>query len=376
MPWQEVETVSLRQEFARLAQAGGVNMSELCRRFRISRKTGYKWLARAAAGEAMTDRSRRPQRSPNRCAAAIEQRIVGLRQVHWAWGARKLQTWLRQRGMSQVPSPSTVHAVLKRHNLIDPAAQAQARPFIRFEHEQPNELWQMDFKGHFAMQRGRCHPLTVLDDHSRYNLTLQACADEQAGTVRGHLTETFRRYGLPWRMSMDNGAPWGSDARHELTELTLWLIRLGVVVSHSRPYHPQTQGKDERFHRTLKAEVLNGRTFRDCAHAQRHFDVWREVYNSERPHESLGMQVPAQRYRPSMRPYPERLPDIEYGPEDAVRKVQSQGWITFQGHEVRLPAVLHGQRVAVRSTAIAGCYAVYFVHQKVGEVDLRTEATH
>src|SRR5882672_3327588 len=371
MPWREVNTVSLRQEFVQLVQAGGVSVSELCERFQISRKTGYKWLARAAAGEPLSDLSRRPRRSPARTPAAVESAIVRERQTHPAWGARKLRWRLEQQGLSRLPASATVHAVLKRHGLIAAAGAGAQRAWIRFEHAEPNDLWQMDFKGNVALRSGRCHPLTVLDDHSRYNVALQSCGNEQTETVRTCLSDAFRIYGLPWRMTMDNGSPWGAHARHELTPLTVWLIRLGIGVSHSRPYHPQTQGKDERFHRTLKAEVLNGRTFTDCAQAQRAFDAWRAVYNTERPHQALGMAVPAQRYRPSARAYPEQLPPIEYGPDDGVRKVQAEGWISFQGHDIRVPRALRGERVAVRPINIDGLYEVYFCHQLVAEVDLK-----
>jgi transposase InsO family protein len=273
--------------------------------------------------------------------------------------------------MSTVPAASTVHAVLRRHGLIDEAQAAAHRAFTRFEHAAPNDLWQMDFKGHFALRAGRCHRLTVLDDHSRYNLVLAACADERMETVRAQLQRAFERYGMPWRMTMDNGAPWGSVAAHELTALAIWLIRLGIGVSHSRPYHPQTQGKDERFHRTLKAEVLQGRTFADCAEAQCRFDHWRPVYNHERPHEALALQVPAQRYRPSARGFPAQLPPLEYGPGDIVRKVQADGWISVKGINLRLSPALRGQSVALRPTTTDGLYEVYFSHQKVSEVDLR-----
>lgn len=371
MPWQEVDTMSLRREFVAMVRVGQVNVSELCRRFEISRKTGYKWLERELAGEALSDRSRRPRHSPRQTTPVCEQAIVELRQQHPAWGARKLHHRLITLGLSAVPSASTVHAVLRRCGLIDEAAAATKRAFTRFEHAAPNDLWQMDFKGHFALRAGRCHPLTVLDDHSRYNLVLAACDNERSDTVRGHLQRAFERYGLPWRMTMDNGSPWGADATHRLTALTIWLIRLGIGVSHSRPYHPQTQGKDERFHRTLKAEVLLGRTFADGAEAQQRFDAWRPIYNHERPHEALAMQVPAQRYRPSLRAYPVNLPPLEYGPGDFVRRVQADGWISFKGTSIRLSPALHGQSVALRPTAVDGCYAVYFSHQKVSEVDLR-----
>jgi transposase InsO family protein len=245
------------------------------------------------------------------------------------------------------------------------------QPLQRFEHEAPNGLWQMDFKGHFALEAGRCHPLTALDDHSRFCVLLQACADEKGLTVQGHLTQAFRRYGLPGRMLMDNGSPWGNAAGQPFTPLTVWLLRLGVRVSHGRPYHPQTQGKEERFHRTLKAEVLSGPARPCLQRTQAAFDAWREVYNCTRPHEALGMQVPASRYRPSTRAFPEALPPIEYGPDDSVRRVQAEGWLHFRGHALRVPKAFHGQPVALRPAPdVDGRFDVFYCHQRIAQVSL------
>ncbi|HUN93057.1 MAG TPA: IS481 family transposase [Burkholderiaceae bacterium] len=370
MPWHEVDTMTLRQEFTSLARQGQVPLAELCRRYGISRKTGYKWLGRAGAGgeAALQDRSRRPHVSPGRVSAKVEEQVVALRQAFPAWGPRKLRRLLQ---CEAVPAVSTVAAILRRHGLIRADDAQEHRPYTRFEHAQPNDLWQMDFKGHFAIESGRCHSLTVLDDHSRFSVVLAACGDETTGTVKQHLVEAFRRYGLPWRMTMDNGAPWGNDERHGYTPLTVWLMRLGVAVSHSRPYHPQTQGKDERFHRTLKAEVLLGRRFNDLAHVQQHYDAWRHVYNAVRPHEALDLQVPQQRYRPSARSYPEQLPPLEYGPGDEVRKVQDGGQLCFRGSNYWVPKALRGQPVALRATGCHGTFEVYFGRHRITEIDLR-----
>jgi transposase InsO family protein len=373
MPWQEVSTMSLRQEFITMVQHGTVPFSELCRRFQVSRKTGYKWLARFTAdGEAgLTDRSRRPHSSPRRTPVAMEAAVVAVRDTHPAWGGRKLRRRLQDVGYREVPAPSTLTAILYRHGRIEAGASQQHTAFTRFEHEAPNQLWQMDFKGHFALAQGRCHPLTVLDDHSRFNLLLRACANEQGETVQAALTETFRRYGLPERMTMDHGAPWGADPAHPLTAVTVWLIRLGIRVGHSRPYHPQTQGKDERFHRTLAVECLRAQVLRDLAHCQGQFDRFRQIYNFERPHDALGLAVPASRYAPSSRAFPAVLPPIEYGPGDAVRKVQGKGEIHYAGRVFRLSRALHGYPVAVRSTPADGRLAIYFCHYYVTEIDLR-----
>lgn len=372
MPWPEVSTMSLRYEFVMLARQAGANIAARCRRFGVSRKTGYKWLARfvrdGAAG--LGDRSRRPRRSPAQTPAAIEAAVIALRKRQPAWGGRKLTRRLVTLGHQDVPAPSTVTAILHRHRLIDPAESAKHTACVRFEHAAPNDLRQMDFKGWFTLPTGRCHPLTVLDDHSRFNLLLRACANEQSGTVQTAMTDVFRRYGLPARMSMDNGALWGSDAAHGLTPLTVWLIRLGIAVSHSRPYHPQTQGKDERVHRTLDIELLQRRVFRDLVQVQRHFDRFRDLYNLERPHEALGLPVPASRYQPSERTFPERLPPIEYSPEDTVRRVQAKGELSYRGRTFRISKALRGYAVALRPLAQDGRFAVFFCHQQVAELDL------
>lgn len=372
MPWQEVSTMELRKEFTALALQEGANVRLLCRRFGISPTTGYKWLQRARAGQALTDRSRRPKHSPGQCPPETEAQVMALRREHPAWGARKLAHRLAAQGI-QVPATSTVHAILVRHGAVSEAASQAAAPWQRFEHPQPNDLWQMDFKGHVPLLQGRCHPLTVLDDHSRYALVLHACGDEQEATVREHLIAAFRRYGLPARMTMDNGSPWGSD-QHHYTRLDVWLMRQGIRVSHSRPYHPQTQGKDERFHRTLKAEVLQGMPFAGLQRAQAAFERWRQVYNTERPHQALGMQVPLTRYRPSPRAYCEAPPAPQYAADDIVRAVQDLGRITWKGQAWRVGKAFAGERVAIRATPLDGHYDVFWRTHRIACIDLHTRS--
>lgn len=373
MPWKEVSVMDAREEFVILASKEGANVRELCRRFQIGAASAYKWIGRyAEAGRAgLHDRSRRPKGSPARSAPAVEARIVALRREHPHWGARKLCARLHALQEKAVPSVSTAHAILKRHGLIDATQASQHSAFTRFEHEHPNALWQMDFKGHFALGHGRCHPLTVLDDHSRYNLCLQACANEQGASVQGHLSTVFRRYGLPLRLAVDNGPPWGDAANSPYTALSVWLIRLGIALTHSRPYHPQTLGKDERFHRSLKLEVLSTQHFADLAHAQARFDAWRHCYNHERPHQALGMQVPAARYHASARTFPEALPAIEYADPENVRKVQDGGLIHYQGRVLNVSRAFHRYAVAVRANhAQDGLLEVFFCHQKIASFNL------
>jgi len=274
-----------------------------------------------------------------------------------------------------VPSASTITAILHRHGRMEDTASAGHKPFERFERAAPNELWQMDYKGHFATAAGRCHPLTVVDDHSRYAIGLRACGDEREGTVQGELTAIFRRYGLPERMLMDNGSPWGSsDAEHRHTWLSLWLLELGVAVSHGRPYHPQTQGKDERFHRTLMAEVIGRRAFADLAECQHRFDAWRVVYNTQRPHEALDLATPATRYRPSPRPFPENIEPFDYGPGAIVRRVDGDGWLSFRNLPIKLGRAFTHRRVALQPTDQDGCFDLLFCAHRVGALDLREAA--
>ncbi len=364
--------MSQRREFVLLANQPDHNLSRLCSRFGISRKTGYKWLRRFRERqlEGLCDLSRRPRSSPRRTSCDLEQTIVRLRKEHPAWGGRKLKARLVRMGERQVPSAGTITAILHRRGLINPADSAAHVPFRRFEHPEPNDLWQMDFKGEFRTADRYCYPLTVLDDHSRFALCLHACPDQTTNTVKEVLCTVFRRYGLPWRMTMDNGAPWRGTVGYGWSRLTIWLIRLGIRVSHSRPFHPQTQGKDERFHKTLKVEVLRDFAWRDLSHCQLAFDPWRDCYNCERPHEALKMDVPASRYHPSVRPFPESLPPIEYPSDSIVRKVHGKGQIRFKGRTFFLSEALSGLQVAIRPRDPDGCFDVFFCTQRLTSLDL------
>ena len=370
MPWREVSKMDERREFVRLAMQEGANRRELCRRFGIHADTGYKWLGRGMTDEELADRSRRPHSSPTRTAAAIEAGILAVRDAHPAWGARKIAHCLEREGEA-CPAHSTVHEILRRHGRIvaapgGPAAQQ------RFEKPEPNLLWQMDFKGHMPLLGGgRCHPLTIVDDHSRYAVGLEACANERAGTVQSRLEQTFRRYGLPDAFFVDNGTPWGDSSGQRWTRLGVWLLKLGVAVLHSRPYHPQSRGKSERFHRTLKAEVFALQCFRDLAEVQHALDCWRTIYNLDRPHQALDQQVPASRYRPSSRSMPERPPAVEYDDGEIVRRVgTTKGYISFKGRLWRIPEAFCGEIVAIRPRTADGQYGIFFAAHSIATIDL------
>jgi len=373
MPWKAWTAMSLRLEFVNFAMNEDSNISELCRRFEVSRKTGYKWINRYRAGDPLSDQSRKPHTSPQKTGNDLEQAVLRVRQLHPAWGGRKIQRRLENLGWPAVPAPSTITAILHRNGCINPAESLKHTAWQRFQSPTPNDLWQMDYKGHFAADQGRCHPLTVLDDHSRYALGLQACSDERGLTVQQRLIPILRHYGLPRQMIMDNGSPWGADQQHVFTPLTVWLIRQGIGIIHSRPLHPQTLGKDERFHRTFKAELGQyciGLSLEKC---QQRFDAWRDIYNFQRPHEALDMQVPAQRYRPSHHQYTDKPRPVEYAPDDQVRKVQQNGWIDYRGKQYRVPKAFYGERIAIRPTVTDGLHDVYFCNQRIAQLNVKEQ---
>ena len=366
MPWRETTVSRERQEFLTLARQPDRNISRLCRQFGISRKTAYKWLKRDSTQE----QSRRPHNSPKQTGSRTEQQVLAVRDEHPAWGGRKIARILQHKHGIHI-APSTITSILHRNGRIIHENTHAAHNWQRFEHPYPNALWQMDFKGHFATDGGRCHPLTVIDDRSRYNIILRALANERREGVQAALTEAFRQYGLPDRINTDNGTPWGDSAQGGLTRLAAWLIRLGIRPGRSRPLHPQTNGKDERFHRSLKAEVLKGRTFGGLMQAQQAFDSWRHCYNHERPHEALGLDTPSQHYRSSPREFPEHLSPIEYPPGDLVRKTDINGHISLLGRQVRIGKGLVGQTVACRPVPSEdGVYEVYFCFYRLGRIDL------
>jgi len=371
MPWREVSKMEQRREFVRLAMLEGANRRELCRRFEIHPDTGYKWLARWSGDRSsFADRSRRPHSSPERTPDRIEAEVLAVRDAHPAWGARKIARCVQNAGLD-CPAVSTVHEILRRHGRVVPPPGGAAA-HLRFEKEAPNLLWQMDFKGWITLaDASRCHPLTIVDDHSRYVPCLKACANQQRSTVQSHMETTFRRYGLPDAIFVDNGSPWGDASHRHWTGLRVWLLKLGIELIYSRPYHPQGRGKNERFHRTLKAEVFALQRFGELASVQRALDAWREVYNFQRPHQALGMDVPASRYRPSPRPMPKRLPNIEYGTSEIVRTVPaSKDYISFKGRLWKVPEAFRGERVAIRPRGTDGLFAVCFASHQIATIDL------
>jgi len=385
MPFIEQSIMSQRIEFCILASKSESNMSDLCRRFNITRRTGYKWLERYLDQglPGIEEKSRRPHTFPNQTPPHIDQYVVALRKNDQEWGSKKLHKIIsnhKEQGLypySTIPCKATITKILDRNGLIPPNRSKQSEGFERFEYDYPNELWQMDYKGYFRLlNKEICYPLTITDDNSRYNICLKACENQKEKTVKESLIYVFKRYGLPYKILTDNGSPWGTagnesaDGIRFYTTLERWLIQLNIKLIHGRPYHPQTQGKEERFHRTLKQELINYEQFRDHLHCQKRFDLWREKYNCIRPHEAIDFKAPAELYRPSSRTYPEKIDTYEYNLSDIKRKVQDKGIISFKNREIKVGKAFVGEYVALRASQENNTYEIYFCNQLIRTITL------
>ena len=367
MPWKEESVMCQRLKMIEQMLLPGTKISDLCERFGISRKTAYKWLSRyeeeGMAG--LEDMSREPHNQPQKSTKAFEDIVINTHKEYPYWGPRKLRDYLLHiEKLQPVPSHTTLGRILKRSGYKVITSHKSSPATSRFEREEPNELWQMDFKGSFMTDKNRCHPLTILDDCSRYSIELHACKNEQEGTVKERLIEVFKDYGLPKQINVDNGAPWGCSGLNSVTSLKIWLYKLGVYVSYSAPYHPQTNGKDERFHRTLKLEVLHDRKYKSCQDIQYTFDSWQHIYNFKRPHEALNGKTPGSRYHVSPKKLPDKLPQPEYPSDAIVRKTKEKdGSFSFKGGVYYAGQALGGEYIEIRETDKTDEFAVFFMDQ-------------
>jgi transposase InsO family protein len=374
MPWLETDVRDQRIRFVIAASHPTANMTAACRAFGISRKTGYKWLARHAADESvatLADQSRRPRSSPTRTREAITRRVVALRQAY-GWGGEKLVPLLAAEGITL--AARTVDRIIAREGLTrTDVAPAAARR--RFTHAAPNDLWQMDAKGHYPLAGGRrCHPLSIVDDHSRFAVGLYALATLQASGVRAALIACFEQYGVPRAMLMDHGTPWWATSNAAgLSTLSVFLLKQGVRLTHGRVGHPQTQGKVERFHRTLGERLRWWGLPADLAAFQRVLAEFRTEYNDIRPHEALGQEPPALHFRPSARPYVATPRRWAYPAGSDVRRVDANGMIAYDGHRWFVGEALLGEDVAC--TRLATRVLITFRHMFVRELELRTGRT-
>lgn len=373
MPWEERKVSQVREEFVKRVLAQERSKSALCREYGISRPTGDKWITRYLAGELLEDRSRAPLRIPGRTAADIEDLIVCYRQTHPGIGARKIRRILENQGHQELPSVSTINRILDRNGLITRQASLAAQPIKRFEKPRPNAMWQADYKGHFAMDDGRrCHPLNIVDDHSRFSLCCEAQYSETFEELKPVMIRLFRKYGLPDCFLCDNGNPWGTPQSTGFSRFEVWLMELGILTIHGRIRHPQTQGKSESFNRAMTKELLAHTRIADLADAQRQFDAYREFYNNERPHYALGLETPSQRYKSSERAYPEQISPWKYPEDCEIRQVKETGFFHYGGQGYFLSEAFGGKEIAVRSSRLPGCISLFFRNFRIARIDVES----
>ena len=378
MPWKETCPMDQRVRFIVAVAEAEENRTEsfasVCRRFGVSRRVGYKWVARYDTGgvDGLKDKPRAPHRCPHRTPAHVRDLLVELRKEFPQWGPKKLRdVLLGRRPELHLPAPSAIGVMLKDEGLIRPPKRRVRTPpslMPLAPGEQPNDLWCVDFKGHFALGNGtRCHPLTITDHVTRYLLKCEALAQPREAPVRMHFERAFREFGMPLRIRSDNGPPFASTGLGGLSALSVWWIKLGIVPERIEPGQPQQNGRHERMHKTLKAECAIEEALPE---QQRVLDRFRGRYNDVRPHEALGGKTPASRYSPSTRPMPERLRSPEYPDAMKVRRLDSSGSLCFAGKPFTFCRVLAGEPVALELVD-DGCWEVFYGSILLAEVRVR-----
>ena len=376
MPWSQTSPMDQRTQFIADYLREVLSVTELCDLYGISRKTAYKWIERylrqGPAG--LEERSRRPQRSPNRTPDEVTQALLEARRRHPSWGGKKLLTLVHKRHPRwDLPHRSTVCDILGRHGMVPKKRQRRhighpGKPTSLIL--APNDLWSADFKGQFKTGNGRyCYPLTVADSYSRYLLGCQGLNSTSVEEAKPVFTRLFREYGLPKRIRTDNGVPFATSTLARLSRLSAWWVRLGVLPEFIEPGKPQQNGRHERMHRTLKDE-----TTRPAAGSlpaqQRKFNVFIDEFNNERPHEALDQQTPAACYRPSPREMPEKIPPFVYPDRFEVRYVSGNGGIRWNRDWVNVSTVCIGEYVGLEEID-NGVWNVYFGPLKLGRLNER-----
>lgn len=374
MPWARTDVNNERVKFVIRAASGSEPMAALCREFGISRPTGYRWRKRFQSGgslvSAVRELSRRPLHSPAQTDATTEHRVIELRR-QYGWGAKKIRVLLGEEGIS-LPLV-TIHRILKRHDLIGPR-DSHVPALERFERSQPNELWQMDGKGEYRAADGICYPLSILDDHSRYAVGLYALAAFRAELIYPCLVRTFERYGVPRDMLMDRGTTWWSTTNgYGLTWLSVRLIEQGIRLLYGRVHHPQTQGKVERFHRTLDEAIRHRGKPRQMSHWPEALEQFRQIYNERRPHEALGMKRPVERYRSSARSYQPQPRAWEYPEGSTVKRLNPAGCLYWEGQQWFVCEALAERWVRVEK--VNELLVVSYRHMYVREIDRARRTT-
>lgn len=376
MPWRETSPMEQRERFIHDARLGLYTMVELCVRYGISRKTGYKWLGRfeEAGRQGLQDRSRAPHACPHRIAEEVATLICAARLQHPSWGPAKLLDWLRPRYPgADLPAISTAGDLLARRGLVKHRRRRrhyQHPGVVPATTTQPNDLWTADFKGHFRTRDGLyCYPLTVADQHTRYLLACHGLLSTKGHGVRPVFEELFRTYGLPRAIRTDNGVPFATTGIHGLSQLNVWWLRLGIQHQRILPAHPQQNGAHERMHKTLKSEAIRPPRA-NLALQQRAFTAFRRLYNDERPHQALCGQPPAALYRPSPRAYPAVPPPIEYPGHFIVKRVTNAGTVRFKKRLVFIANALKQHPIGLEEVA-DGIWSIYFCRVLLGRIDER-----
>lgn len=368
MPWESRTVKEQREGFAEAAAHSG-NFSAVCRAYGITRKTGYKWLERYEAGEELLDRSREPHHIPHKTPREMEAQIIRVRAENPGWGARTIKQVLENEGLTGVPSARTVNTVLNRYGCIEEEESQKRKAYLRYEKDACNEMWQTDFKGEFKTRDGKyCYPLDIIDDHSRFAIKIAASATT-ANVVIPAFKDAFLDYGLPKAILSDNGAQF-AGFRNGYTQFEKWLMRLDVLPIHGRIKHPQTQGKIERFHRSMKNEFLKFYEFEDAAHANCALQGWKEKYNFTRPHEALNMKTPGALYVPSSRQFPARIRPWEYDGRFHVIKVNSWGYVRYDRFQVYLSETMIDEHVEFRPSPDGTSFWVCYRNFKIAEYNV------
>lgn len=365
MPWDETTRMSQRVRFISDFDSCQFTMTQLCERYGISRKTGYKWADRFAKEGAcgLEDRPHIAKSFPHQMSSETSQRVLELRRRFPSWGPRKLRAWLEKHHPEQSwPAASTIGDLLQRNGLVGGRSNRR-RPLPprppRVEAKSPNDVWSGDFKGQFRLgNAGLCYPLTISDGFSRYLLACEGMETPSGAGCRRVFERLFREYGLPRAILTDNGSPFAaSRALARLSHLSVWWIKLGIRPVLIQPGHPEQNGRHERMHRTLKAETTRPPA-QDAAGQQERFEHFRRVYNEQRPHESLGQIPPAEVYEPSVRPYPARLEPYDYPGHFEVRMVRRTGEIQWRGQSLFVSEALRKERLGFEEVE-EGLWAVY-----------------
>ncbi len=378
MPWREVKPMDERVLFIGDYLRGNArSFSELCQRYGISRKTGYKWVERykLCGIEGLNDQSRRPHSHPDAIPYALQQAVLRFRKVgRITLGPKKIQQRLVETNPdTPAPSLTSIYNILKRHGKVSPRRRRRRvsrypDPFAPVT--EPNQLWSVDFKGQFKLRNGQwCYPLTIMDHESRYLLGCDGLDSTRSISAQSAFEKAFRQFGLPERIRSDNGVPFASKAAGGLSHLSAWWVRLGILPERIKPGTPQQNGRHERMHRTLKQAVTKP-VARDMASQQRQMDRFVQDYNQERPHEALSQKTPAACYRASPRALPCKLPDIEYPSVMEVRKVRSSGIVYWGNGQVYVSHILVGEHVGFEAVD-DGVWEVYFGPIRLGAFDVR-----